>query len=99
MANVIFTAEEVVAKGSTQYYVVKVPVTLKGGEKQKNGSVTTRLGAESVTVHSASTNAFGVVGRNVWSDRSAKSHSTSTSDWTNGYKVKGLPTEATSMKL
>ncbi|KKT75818.1 MAG: hypothetical protein UW70_C0027G0004 [Candidatus Peregrinibacteria bacterium GW2011_GWA2_44_7] len=99
VANVIFTAEEVVAKGSTQYYVVKVPVTLKGGEKQKNGSVTTRLGAESVTVHSASTNAFGVVGRNVWSDRSAKSHSTSTSDWTNGYKVKGLPTEATSMKL
>ena len=35
----------------------------------------------------------------VWSDTSAASHSTSTSDWTNAYLVKNLPTDSQTLKL
>lgn len=91
VASVTFTSEEVVTKGSTNYYVVKAPITFKDGPL--NSTLTSRLSAETATAHSASTVAASVSGKNVWSDRSAKSHSVTSSDWTNSYKVKGLPTE------
>ena len=86
-----FTAEEVVSKGTTSYYLVEAPIAFTTSDDSSSLSV--RLAAEtsSITAHSASVAAASVTGANVWSDRSATTHSLTSTDWTNSYKLETLP--------
>src|SRR3989338_1887062 len=80
--------------GVTRTYVLTATVTGAAA----GDSVVTQLDGDAAYI-AAATN--GLSASNVdadtnddfiWSDRSASSHTTSTTDWYNGYKVTGLPT-------
>lgn len=90
MATFTLNTPDAIEAGQTVTYMVK-------------GNLTINSSAWIVTYVQADTNfvpnstAASVNGNVVWSDRSAANHSTSTTDWTNGYKLSGLPTEPVSM--
>lgn len=75
-------AEEIGA-GSTKNYAIRATVANWGAS---GDSVTISFAEDTSAVVNAA--AASVSGNMTWSDRSATSHSTTTSDWTNGYLVK-----------
>ena len=85
-----FDNEEIIPAGTDNYYVVRAPIGLTsiGG-----GALSVRLAAETSFSHAAPTYASNVspTKKNVWSDRSALSHSLSTNDWMDSYKLENLP--------
>lgn len=86
--RITFTNEEVVADGATSYYVVQAPITYTDSTDTSSLSVY----LQQDTSYGVNGVASSVSGNIVWSDRSASGHSTSTADWSNGYKLTGLPT-------
>jgi hypothetical protein len=108
-AKIIFNAnsEEVIAAGQTKTYELKGNISQSGASGDSistyintvatatsTGTLLTQLGGAGVEATSTDTATF------VWTDRSGagSSHSTwSSSDWTNEYKVTGLPTNSLSL--
>lgn len=86
---ITFTSEELISKSTTNYYVLKAPVGYTASTDTSSLSV--RLAAEAATAHAASVGATTVTGLNVWSDLSASTHSVTSTDWTNAYKLENLP--------
>jgi hypothetical protein len=84
-----FSTEVVVAAGTSKTFDVVLTVN---GSPAANDSVVSKLKDDTSAVSAAA--AGSVSGNFVWSDMSAASHSLSTADWTNGYKVKTLPTDS-----
>lgn len=80
------TTEQLISSEET--YSVKATIA---GSAQ-NSSVTTSIAQDGT--YGLSTAAGSVSGTFVWSDKSASGHSESTSDWTNGFLVKNLPTDS-----
>ena len=92
-AIIYFTSEEIIAEGTTSYYVVKAPVYFSDSDERSSLSVSRPEDTTYKTSASGSPTSYPYVsGYTVWSDRSATGHSTTTADWTNGYKLSGLPT-------
>jgi hypothetical protein len=81
-----------VSADSTKYYVLKAPVTLDNST-EGGSSLSVRLAAETGTSHAAMAASTSVSGLNVWSDTSNSSHTASTADWTNSYKLETLPSD------
>lgn len=86
-----FTSEEVV--NGTNYYIVKAPVSFDSS-RSVAASLSISLADETVTTHATPAAAASATGLNIWSDRTATSHTTSTSDWVNGYRFESLPTSS-----
>jgi hypothetical protein len=86
-----FTSEELVSKSATNYYVLKAPVTYT--DSTDTSSLSVRLAAETVTEHTANVAAAAAAaaGLQAWSDISATTHSVTSTDWTNAYKLENLP--------
>lgn len=89
-----FTGGEViVGAGQTEHFMVKGPVTIDSTAQSSGLSV--RLTDD--TSAAAYAAAASVSGSQVWSDKSNSSHALTSADWTNGYKVPGLPTAEVSI--
>jgi len=86
---VVFNSEEVITEDTSQTYYLKANVT---GVNQVGESISTYI-KDDTSYASPATYSVSI-GNFVWSDRSALSHSTSTSDWMNGYLVDTLATDA-----
>jgi hypothetical protein len=91
LVTLTFSSEEVVSKGTTSYYVVQAPISYTSSTDTSSLSVRLASETSSITRHSASGAAASATGGNVWSDRSASSHSLTSTDWTNSYKLETLP--------
>ena len=103
--SMFFTAEEVISKNTTSYYVLKAPIAYSADRGAASASLTVRLAAESSTAHLASTTAAlahaNSGNKNVWSDMSDADHSSSAdaladatvTDWTDSYKLEYLSTD------
>ena len=85
-----------IAAGSSVTFQVYVNVTALGsGSASVQGKLILHTSEESSPATPAAYSSIAS-GNNyfIWSDNSAVTHSESTSDWLNGYKVEGLPTSA-----
>ena len=98
----VATNEQQIAAGSSETYSLKGTV---GGIGSGYNYLSFNIADTSTSIatpNDAST-IGGTLGAHtvsfVWSDRSAQSHSASTADWLNDYKVKELPTDATTLDL
>lgn len=89
--SITFMSEEVISAGTTSHYVLKAPISFT--PNINSSMLMVRLSAESAFNHVAPVGAANVVGNNVWTDRTAASHSLYTLDWVNTYKVDVLPTD------
>lgn len=94
-AYINIVPETVIPAGTTSYFVLRAPITsVASGGNVSN--ISTRLSEEPPsynTAHQPSTSvALAAPNRfNIWSDRSAASHSFNSADWTHSYKLDGLP--------
>lgn len=95
-AYINMVPEFTVPAGGTSYLVLKAPITFESSPAPS--LIVTRLSVEppayntahqpSTSVAQASPNRF-----NIWSDRSAASHSFNSADWTHSYKLDQIPTQ------
>jgi len=97
--NFVLTDEQVITEGTSKAYDISLSFSSVdvGGEGGERAILT--LNRQS-SARAASTSTVGVEGATtdgvpsfIWSDNSNTSHATSTQDWTNGYYVKGLPSD------
>ncbi|MBI2464412.1 hypothetical protein HYV57_05645 [Candidatus Peregrinibacteria bacterium] len=95
MAAFKLSTPDTIGAGGKVTYIVKGSLTID--TNSQNNSISTRV--QDDTSFATNAAAASVSGNTVWSDRSASSHSTTTTDWTNGYKLSGLPTDQVSMSL
>jgi hypothetical protein len=97
-ATITFVATTEQSIGSSETYNLKVSV---GGIIAGYNYITTNIAAPSSTVATPNTYATiaGGTGSFIWSDKSALSHSESTADWLNDFKVLGLPTDSQTMAV
>lgn len=95
IATFTMTTPDTVGAGGTVTYMVKGSLTIDSSAQ--NVVIASRVLDD--TSFALNTAAASVSGNVVWSDRSASSHSPTTSDWTNGYKLSGLPTDQVTMSL
>lgn len=84
-------ADSTVPAGGTNYYVLKAPVSFVPSTMQSNLSV--RLKDDVFHVNLAPAASIPGSPNNIWSDRSAATHSALSADWTNSYKLETLPTQ------
>ena len=87
--NTLATTYAQVAAGATKTYDLYGTVT----GFTTGSSITISLASDGSTVANASA-LTNIGSKMVWSDRSATSHSTGTSDWTNGYLLKNFTSSA-----
>jgi|GEM_PF-3656955 len=77
--------------GQTVTYILKTDIALSNTAQSQNLDITLRSSSDTSlvtdTASSLSSSDF------LWSDRSARSHSLSSADWTNGFEVDTLSTE------
>jgi hypothetical protein len=87
------TAEQQIPAGSSKTYEVKI--TVAGGTTYSDDYIMSSIAADASGVASTTSNNVSLTNANfVWSDMSAQGHdTTTTTDWTNGYLVKNLPTD------
>ena len=102
------TAEEEIGKGATKTYELRGDFSIGQNATNNSGNISTKIADLSSAV-ATSTYAL-VAGANaansvaaapgvsfIWSDRSTVGHSTLTADWTDDYKVSGIPTSSLPM--
>ncbi len=82
-----------VAAGATKTYDLYGTV---GSYGASGSSVTISLAADNATAANAAATSVNSGNNIVWSDRSASPHTTSSSDWTNGYLLKNMTSTAVS---
>jgi len=88
----IANVEQEIAAGQTKTYVLKANVSgLTGTGDYVQTSVTDVAAWAAPAAYTTGSGSF------IWSDKSAQSHNTGTSDWFNGYKLPGLPTGSYSL--
>jgi hypothetical protein len=97
VTTVTFDSEEVIPAGTTKTYdlVMKLGGTLASGDtlvSNLTGDTTSAAAAAVTNTNPAA--AHEAMGAFVWSDMALSGHDYTTADWTNGYKVKGTPTDA-----
>jgi hypothetical protein len=86
------TAPQQIGAGQTKTYELIATVT---GWTSTGNSLSINLAQDTSSVSNAAE--LSLTGNNiVWSDRSATGHSTTTSDWTNGYLLKNFVNDVTS---
>ncbi|MBI2463500.1 S-layer homology domain-containing protein [Candidatus Peregrinibacteria bacterium] len=95
VATFTLSAADTISAGGKVTYIVKGSLTID--TSAQNNSISTRV--QDDTSFASNAAAASVSGNTVWSDRSATSHGLATTDWTNGYKATGLPTDQISMSL
>ena len=81
--------------GSRTYELVET----NGSAVSANGSMGTRITQPSSFAASVAAGSVGGSSSLVWSDTSAQLHTVSTTDWTNDYKIKGLPTTTQTVSI
>ncbi|MDD5146110.1 MAG: hypothetical protein PHF44_04690, partial [Candidatus Pacebacteria bacterium] len=109
----VSTAEETVAKGTTKTYEVRGDFNISNAGTSGLGSISTKIsdlsaavqaGAAAATVEASSADSFTTTTTTaesfVWSDGSsvAPVHSLTSLDWTNDWKVAGVPTTTLTLK-
>lgn len=94
-ATFTLSTVDTISAGGKVTYLVKADLTTEASAQKVNISTKVKDDTSFATTEAAA----NVSGNVVWSDRSASSHAAGTMDWTNGYKVSGLPTEQVSMSL
>jgi hypothetical protein len=98
----VATSEQQIPAGGSKTYSLKGTI---GGLATGYNYLSISVAAPSTSI--ATPDTYSVVGGAageqtpsfVWSDRSASSHSASTADWLNDYKVKELPTDSTTLDV
>ncbi|MFH1677348.1 MAG: hypothetical protein ABH888_00885 [Patescibacteria group bacterium] len=90
--SIVFVADNEQLVSGSKTYVLKATI---GGTIATGDNIQTSIAqpssfaaSDTYAIVAATTASF------VWSDQSANSHSVTTSDWTNGYLVKNLPTDS-----
>jgi len=94
LVKFVAAQEQVIAAGTTKTYELR-GVILTGGAS--GDSLITKLAATSTSPVSDTYSAVAATGPTItWTDRSGAgaTHSSTSQDWTNDYKVDGLPTSA-----
>jgi len=93
--GIVPTNPEEITAGGSRDYVLRMTV---GGTVGTGDYVTTKISADTLGYAAPTTYALADAAGTtsmVWSDMSAQSHATSTSDWSNGYELKTLPISET----
>ena len=87
--SIYFDTEETIVASTTKSYKLYAPINID--TSAQDHSVTTRLVTDMIEPIEM-ISAAEVNGNIIWSDRHEPSHSYLTPDWTNSYKIPGLPT-------
>ncbi len=95
--RVVPTSAQEIGAGGSKTYSLKATV---GGTIDSSAYVQTSISNRSTSHSNAAAYTSGLAGAGgsfIWSDKSASSHSLTTTDWFNDYKVVGIPTDSYSL--
>ena len=88
--TITLETEKTIPAGQIKHFKLYAPITFDIEAPEQSLSISIK---NDTLVPYTMNPAANVAGNNIWSDRSASAHTLLTSDWTNSFKLPGLPTE------